>query len=290
MWPTRRRMRTTSAARAAGGEGAAFPQLRLVALAECATHAMFAAAMGPCTTGEPTFAKELVAAGALRPGMLCLADRGFTAYPLWSAAAASGAELLWRARGNALLPVLARHPDGSYASEIVAADDPHRERPLPVRVVEYALDDPGRSPDDTRYRLITTLADPDAAPAAELAALYAERWEIESVLDELKTHQRGPRVVLRSRTIEGVYQEAWGSAARTMPSGRSSPQRPTTGTSIPIACPSPGPSTPLGAACAKGPAEAPCSRGPCGGPSPRSSPACSRGAACVPQPGSSSAR
>ena len=192
------------------GEGAAFPQLRLVALAECGTHAMFAATMGPCTTGEPTFAKELVAAGALEPGMLCLADRGFTAYPLWSAAAASGAELLWRTRGNALLPVLARHPDGSYASEIVAADDPHREHPLPVRVVEYTLDDPGRGPDDTRYRLITTLADPEAAPAAELAALYTERWEIESVLDELKTHQRGPRVVLRSRTIEGVYQEAWG--------------------------------------------------------------------------------
>lgn len=190
------------------GEGAAFPQLRLVALAECATHAMFAASMGPCTTGEPTLAKELV--GALRPGMLCLADRGFTAYPLWSVAAASGAALLWRARGNAVLPVLARHPDGSYASEIVAADDRHRERPLPVRVVEYTLDDPGRSPADTRYRLITTLADPDAAPAAELAALYVERWEIESVLDELKTHQRGPRVVLRSRTIEGVYQEAWG--------------------------------------------------------------------------------
>ena len=191
------------------GEGAAFPQLRLVALAECATHAMFAAAMGPCTTGEPTFAKALV--GALRPGMLCLADRGFTAYPLWSAAAASGADLVWRAKGNALLPVLERHPDGSYASELVAADDGRRAHPLPVRVVEYGLDDPGRPGSEaTRYRLITTIRDPAAAPAAELAALYAERWEIESAFDELKTHQRGPRVVLRSRTVEGVYQEAWG--------------------------------------------------------------------------------
>ena len=48
------------------------------------------------------------------------------------------------------------------------------------------------------------------APADELAALYAQRWEIESIFDELKTHQRGPRVVLRSRTPDGVYQEAWG--------------------------------------------------------------------------------
>jgi len=191
------------------GEGAAFPQLRLVALAECGTHAMFAATMGPCVTGEPTLANAL--AGALRPGMLCLADRGFTAYPLWSVAAATGAELVWRARGNAVLPVLARHPDDSYASELVAADDRRREHPIPVRVVEYALDDPGRpQSEETRYRLVTTILDPAAAPAAELAALYAERWEIESALDELKTHQRGPRVVLRSRTVEGVYQEAWG--------------------------------------------------------------------------------
>lgn len=92
---------------------------------------MFAATMGPCLTGEPTLAKELV--GALRPGMLCLADRGFTGFPLWSVAAATGAELVWRARGNALLPVLARQPDGSYASELVAAADRHREHPLPVR-------------------------------------------------------------------------------------------------------------------------------------------------------------
>ena len=192
------------------GEGVgAFPQLRMVALAECGTHAMFAATMGPYTTGEPTLAKQLLE--ALRPGMLCLADRGFMGFPLWSAAAATGAELVWRARGNAMLPVLARHPDGSYASELTAATDRHREHPLPVRVVEYTLDDPGRElSEETRYRLVTTILDPAAAPAAELAALYAERWEIESALDELKTHQRGARVVLRSRTVEGVYQEAFG--------------------------------------------------------------------------------
>ncbi len=57
---------------------------------------------------------------------------------------------------------------------------------------------------------MTTILDPTSAPAADLAALYAERWEFESALDELKTHQRGPRVVLRSKTADGVYQEAWG--------------------------------------------------------------------------------
>ena len=190
------------------GKGA-FPQLRVVALAECGTHAMFAAAMGPYATGEATLARGLV--GALGPGMLVLADRGFTAHPLFSAFAATGADLCWRAKSNAALPVLERHGDGSYRSELVASDDKRsREKVLAVRVVEYSLDDPGRpQAEDTRYRLVTTLQSPENAPAAELAALYAERWEFESALDELKSHQRGPRVVLRSKSPEGVRQEAW---------------------------------------------------------------------------------
>jgi len=191
------------------GQGA-FPQLRVVALAECATHAMFAAAMGSCTTAEVVLARELV--GALRPGMLVLADRGFTAHPLFSAFAATGADLCWRAKGNAVFPVLERHRDGSFRSELVAADDKYaRAKVIPVRVVEYGLDDPGRpQAQDNRYRLVTTILDADDGPAVELAALYAERWEFESALDELKSHQRGPRVVLRSKSPTGVRQEAWG--------------------------------------------------------------------------------
>ena len=192
------------------GEGSAFPQLRIVALGECGTHAIIGAAMASYDVGEVSLARQLV--GALRPGMLCLADRGFTGHPLFAAAAASGADLLWRAKGNAVLPVLERHADGSFRSELVAARDRRaREHVLGVRVIEYAIDDPGRAgAEDARYRLVTTIADPAAAPADELAALYAQRWEIESAFDELKTHQRGPKVVLRSKTPDGVRQEAYG--------------------------------------------------------------------------------
>lgn len=192
------------------GERSAFPQLRLVAIAECGTHAMFAAAMGPYATGEATLAKSLT--GALDEHMLCFADRGFTAHPLFSAMAATGAQLCWRAKSNAVFPVLDRHEDGSFRSELVASDDKRaREHVVGVRVVEYATEDPGRPhSEETTYRLVTTILDPTSAPAADLAALYAERWEFESALDELKTHQRGPRVVLRSKTADGVYQEAWG--------------------------------------------------------------------------------
>lgn len=192
------------------GEGSAFPQMRLVALGECGTHAIIAAAMDSYDIGEVTLATELV--GALGPGMLVLADRGFSGHPLFSAAAATGADLLWRVRGNALLPVLERFPDGSFRSELVATSDRRtRANVASVRVVEYTIDDPGRpGATATRYRLVTTIIDPESAPADELAAVYGARWEIESIFDELKTHQRGPRVVLRSRTPDGVYQEAWG--------------------------------------------------------------------------------
>ncbi len=190
------------------GKGA-FPQVRVVALGECGTHAVTAAAVGAYKTGEVTLARELL--GSLGPGMLCLADRNFTGYPLFAAAAATGAHLLWRAKTGLRLPVLERYADGSYRSELVAATDRRRARPLAVRVIEYTINDRGRpQAEQGHYRLVTTLLDPDQAPAGELAALYAQRWEFETLLDELKTHQRGPRVVLRSKTPDGVTQEVYG--------------------------------------------------------------------------------
>lgn len=191
------------------GERSAFPQVRVVALAECGTHAITHATIGPFTAAEPVLARELF--GALAKGDLLLADRGFAGLDLWRAASAGGADLLWRIRSHSVLPVRQELPDGSYLSDIVAARD-HRKRtdPTVVRVIEYTLDDPGRPSQNTPYRLITSILDHEAAPATELAALYNERWEIETALDELKTHQRGPAQVLRSRSPEGVEQEVWG--------------------------------------------------------------------------------
>jgi hypothetical protein len=187
----------------------AFPQVRVVALAECGTHAITAAALGPLKMSEPVLARELF--GALGEDDLLLADRGFTGLELWRAAAAGGADLLWRIRAHQVLPVREELPDGSYLSDIVAAND-HRKRADPevVRVIEYTLDDPGRPEQDAPYRLITTILDHEAAPAKELAALYHQRWEFETALDELKTHQRGPAQVLRSRSPSGIEQEIWG--------------------------------------------------------------------------------
>lgn len=186
------------------GEGkGAFPQIRLVGVAECGTHALFAAAIGPYNSPERTLAMQVLP--ALRPGMLLMADRGFTSYELWQTAATTGADLLWRASSVFSLPVLQELPDGSYLSHLIRKD----RQPITVRVIEYTIDD-GRAPEGEHYRLVTTLLDPDQAPATELAELYAQRWEFETTLDELKTHQRGAKVVLRSKSPDGVEQEVWG--------------------------------------------------------------------------------
>jgi hypothetical protein len=180
-----------------------------VALSETGTHAITDAALGPYTTGENALADELL--GALQKGMLCLADRGFYSFERFQAARATGAQLLWRVKSDVGLPCEQTLPDGSYLTSIYALKDRKvRREGQPARVVEYGLADQTRAEPDQRYRLITTILDQDAAPAAELAGLYSERWEIEGALDELKTHQRGPRVVLRSKAPDGVYQEAYG--------------------------------------------------------------------------------
>jgi hypothetical protein len=182
-----------------------YPHLRFVALVESGTHVLFGSRLGSYNTGEITLAKEVV--NRLEPGMLCLADRNFTGCRLWMKARSSGAELLWRAKGRLCLPCCQRLADGSYLSCMYPSkkDRHHNTNGVPVRVIDYRLERVTDS--EPFYRLVTSILDPEQAPAEELAALYAERWEIETALDELKNHLRGPRIVLRSKTPELVRQE-----------------------------------------------------------------------------------
>lgn len=190
------------------GERSAFPQARLVALAECGTHALFDATIAGCATSEVAMARELL--GRLTPGMLALADRGFYGFDLWKQAADTGADLLWRVKST----VRPRHtetlPDGSWLATIAKTSGPGRATatPLNVRVIDYTIDDGRDNPE--RYRLLTTILDHEQADASALATAYSQRWEIENTFDELKSHQRGPRAVLRSKSPELVQQEIWG--------------------------------------------------------------------------------
>lgn len=193
------------------GERAAFPQARVVALAECGTHAMFAVQVGTYAQSEATLTEPLL--DRLEPGMLLLADRGFFSYALWRKAIGTGADMLWRVRTDKAGPKpthLEDLPDGSWLAHLrrTTPAAARREEPMLVRVIDYTIHDGRDNP--TTYRLFTTLLDPDEVSAVDLAAAYTQRWEIELAFDELKTHQRGPRTVLRSKSPDLVLQEIWG--------------------------------------------------------------------------------
>lgn len=186
----------------------AFPQLRFVSLVENGTHVLFGTRMGAVNMGEIALAEEVIP--SLGKGMLCLADRYFSGFDLWNHARGTGCDLLWRVSKNRRLPCEKRLADGSYLSRIYGSQKDQQKcvNGVVVRVIEYRLE--GIEGAEPIYRLMTTILDYEAAPAAELAALYHERWEIETALDELKTHLRGSKIVLRSKTPDLVQQEFYG--------------------------------------------------------------------------------
>ena len=186
----------------------AYPQIRFVSLVENGTHVLFGSQMDGYRTGEITLAKAVLP--RLKKGMLCLADRNFFGFELWQQAQSTGADLLWRMKKNMRMACEQRLPDGSYLSHVYPSerDWRHKTNAIALRVVDYRLE--GIEGAEPIYRLATTILDAGKAPADELAALYHERWEIETAFDELKTHLRGARIVLRSKTPDLVRQEFYG--------------------------------------------------------------------------------
>lgn len=187
-----------------------FAQIRWVALAEVGTHVLFAARIAGWRVSEYAMGLHLVS--RLEPGMLCLADRLFYGFEMWSKAAATGADLLWRVQKNIPLPRRRTLRDRSYLSEVRPRTTERkkvRERSIQVRVVEFDVTVRGRR---EHYRLITTLLNPRQGTAMELAQLYAKRWKIETIFDEMKDHRRGggTAVALRSKRPDLVRQDFYG--------------------------------------------------------------------------------
>jgi hypothetical protein len=192
------------------GSGA-FPKVRLMTLIEVGTHAVIDAVFG--ADSEQVQARALL--GSLGPGMLLLGDRNFPSFRLWNEAAATGAHLLWRAKANMLLPRIGTFTDGSWLA-VLPKPRTGRRVGAWVRVIEYTVTVTATCPATgavtTRtelFRLLTTITDPRMASAAELAGCYRERWESETCYKSVKTHQRGPRAVLRSTDPDGVRQEIY---------------------------------------------------------------------------------
>jgi hypothetical protein len=209
-------------------EHPAFPKVRVVSIGECGSHAKIAAQMGPVGgkgSSEQALARRMF--GRLEEDWLLIADRGFYNWPDWQAAAATGAALLWRVKADLRLPVLELLPDGSYLSVVArpALHDKARSKliaaaragarldpaqAMQVRVIEYQV--PGRHGEGSGEltALITTITDPAAASARELAEAYCQRWEEETGNDQLKTCLRGPGAVLRSKSPGMIRQEIYG--------------------------------------------------------------------------------
>jgi hypothetical protein len=179
-----------------GGSG--YPLLRLLALVACGTRSLIDATFGPTSSGETTYARQLLP--SLRSGMIVLLDRNFDNGDLIKQLAATKADLLVRLKANRKLPVLRRYPDGSYLSQLGATQ---------VRVIQAEITiatSAGRA--TGVYRLATTLTDHHRYPAFGLVTLYHQRWEIETAYLELKSSILGGRV-LRARTPQGIDQEVY---------------------------------------------------------------------------------
>jgi hypothetical protein len=184
---------------------AAWPRLRFVGLLENGTRVLFAVAYDAFLTAEATLARRVL--DRLQKDMLCLADRGFYSFDLWTEAASRGAQLLWRVQSRPKLPVLQRLADGSFLSELCDRRRRAGKGPIPVRVISFNVTVGHRT---EAYRLITTILDPTLAPALELAELYHSRWTIETMLAELKIRHQSKHVVLRSGLPELVEQDLYG--------------------------------------------------------------------------------
>lgn len=220
--------------KAVGGTRRPYPQVKIVGLGECGTHALIDAHVGGIGDGERDLATPLTR--SVDPTMLIMADRGFFSYDLWRTYQISGAQLLWRLSRTTHLPVLETLPDGSYLSEVHTPnvgktriafdriDNKSFATHIPVRVIEYTITTESDRPEDTTaatvrgtrpapaevIRVITTILDPTLGDATALAALYAQRWEFESSLREIETQLLAPGSTLRSKTPEMVRQEIWG--------------------------------------------------------------------------------
>jgi len=209
----------------------AFPKVRVVSISECGSHAAVAAAVGPAAGGKGS-GEQALARGLYRrleQDWLLLADRNFYGWKDWCAAAGTGAALLWRVRSNVALPVLEPLGDGSWRSVLVSpridprsaarrgllaaagrGEDLDEDQARYVRAIEYQVPDRDGHGKDERIILITTITDWRAAPAAELAQAYHQRWEHEGGNAQLKTYLRGPGRILRSQSPAMAEQEIWG--------------------------------------------------------------------------------
>lgn len=195
------------------GKGA-YPQVRCVLLSECGTHAVVGVEMSGFLVSEVHGAHRLLE--QVGPNTLLTVDAGIVSAGLLERARGRGVHVLGALSAGTWehLPIQRRLSDGSVLVWVPASHKGDAVYPLKqgmwVRIISYRLTDERLGETGKVYRLVTTLLNPITVPALSLLQCYHERWEIELVIDEIKTHERVQRKVLRSKTPEGVRQELFG--------------------------------------------------------------------------------
>jgi hypothetical protein len=183
-----------------------------VQLAECGSHAVVGLEMDRYDVSEVHGAYRLLS--QVGPDLLLLVDAGLISGAFIEQVREHRAHVLGALEAGAWeQPKMARRlADGSVVAWVTPshAGRYRQQRGMWVRIISYRVTDARLGEPEKVYRLVTTLLNPRVAPALALLALYHERWEIELVIDEIKTHERAQRKVLRSKTPEGVRQELYG--------------------------------------------------------------------------------
>ena len=190
----------------------AYPQVKCVLLAECGSHAVVGLEMDRYDVSEVHGAYRLLS--QIGPDMLVLVDAGLISGAFIEQVRQRRAHVLGALEAGAWeQPKTARRlADGSVLAWVMPSHSGRyrQQRGMWVRIISYRVTDARVGEPGKIYRLVTTLLNPRVAPASTLITLYHERWEMELVIDEIKTHERGQRKVLRSKTPEGVRQELFG--------------------------------------------------------------------------------
>src|SRR5258708_24588784 len=192
----------------------AYPQVRCVLLAECGPHAVVGLEIDGYEVSEVHGAHRLLE--QVGRNMLVLVDAGITSGGFIEHVRARGAHLLGalEAGGWERLSHQRRLAVGAGLTWVSPTCPSSAHYPVRhgrwVRIISYRVPDERLGEQGKVDRLVTTLLNPRVALALELVALYHERWEVELVIDEIKTHERAQRKVLRSKTPEGVRQELYG--------------------------------------------------------------------------------
>ncbi|HEX6522315.1 MAG TPA: IS4 family transposase [Streptosporangiaceae bacterium] len=204
--------------------GGTKPKIRIAAHVRTGSRRWIAAAAGGYHDGENTLADELES--SFTAGIINLADRGFFSMGRWIRFSASGAHLAWRVKNGAKsvpFKTLRTLTDGSELVLLRESDSmlgkrrrENQDKTLPrlpdtiARLVCFTITArTARRARTTTVKVLTTLLDPSAFPASEIAALYAERWQIEIAYLHLKKTVKGTGRVLRGRSPALARQETW---------------------------------------------------------------------------------